>query len=150
MSLSHTDLYGQDFYAWTQAQTALLEARQYEALDMEHLIEEITSLGISQKHALGSHLKNLVMHLLKWRYQPSGRQTGHSWQSSIVNARDDIATLLDDSPSLRRDIPALLARRYRAARLLAHVETGLPLTRFPDTCPWTISQILADDFWPDA
>ena len=148
MSPSHTDLYGQDFYAWTQAQTALLAARQYEALDMEHLKEEIASLGISHKHALGSHLKHLVMHLLTWRYQPSGRQTGHSWQSSIVNARDDIATLLDDSPSLRREVPAVLARRYRAARLLAHVETGLPLSHFPDTCPWTATQVLDPDFWP--
>jgi hypothetical protein len=150
MPSHHTNLYSEDFYAWTQAQATLLEARQYEALDMEHLVEEITSLGISQKHALGSHLKNLVMHLLTWHYQPSGRQTGHSWQSSIVNARDDIAALLDDSPSLRREVPGLLARRYPAARQLAHAETGLPLARFPDTCPWTIAQLLAEDFWPDA
>jgi hypothetical protein len=116
---------------------------------MEHLVEEILSLGISQKHALGSHLKNLVMHLLKWHYQPRGRQTGHSWQASIVNARDEIAAILDDSPSLRREVPGLLARRYPATRLLAHAETGLPLTRFPDTCPWTVAQILAEDFWPE-
>ena len=143
-------LYEQDFYAWTQEQSALLEARQFTALDMANLVEEITSLGISQKHALGSHLKNLVLHLLKWYYQPSRRQTGHSWRSSIYNARDDIAMLLEDSPSLRREVPGLLARRYPAARMLAHDETTLPLTMFPETCPWTPEQILDADFWPEA
>jgi hypothetical protein len=65
---TNTKLYKQDFYRWTREQAALLEARQFDALDMANLVEEITSLGLSQKHALGSHLKNLVMHLLKWHY----------------------------------------------------------------------------------
>ena len=147
---TNTKLYKQDFYRWTQEQAALLEARQFDALDMANLVEEITSLGISQKHALGSHLKNLVMHLLTWPYQPSGRQTGHSWRSSIYNARDDIAVILEDSPSLQREMPGLLTRRYPAARLLAQDETGLPLATFPQECPWTAEQILDDDFWPDA
>ena len=145
-----TKLYEQDFYRWTQEQAALLEARQFEALDMANLVEEITSLGISQKHALGSHLKTLVLHLLKRHYQPSGRQTGHSWRSSIYNARDDIAVILEDSPSLRREVPGLLTRRYPAVRLLAHDATSLPLATFPQECPWTAEQILDDDFWPDA
>ena len=113
-------------------------------------MEEVTSLGISQKHALGSHLKNLIMHLLKWLYLPSGRQMGHSWRSSIVNARDEIAALLDDSPSLRREVPSLLTRRYPAAYLLAQNETGLPLSTFPATCPWTVEQILDMAFWPES
>ena len=146
----HGDLYAEDFYAWTQQQAALLEARQFDILDMANLVEEITSLGISQKHALGSHLKNLVMHLLKWHYQPGGRQTGHRWRSSIHHARDEIAVLLEDSPSLWREVPGLLARRYPAARVLAQVETGLPLATFPQDCPWTIEQILDADFWPEA
>ena len=145
----NVELYEQDFYAWTQEQAALLEAQKFDALDMANLVEEITSLGISQKHALGSHLKNLVMHLLKWHAQPSGRQTGHSWRSSIYNARDDIAVLLEDSPSLRREVPGLLARRYPAARMLAHDQTGLPLATFPETCPWTAAQVLDDGFWPE-
>jgi hypothetical protein len=73
---TNSKLYEQDFYRWTQEQAALLEARQFDTLDMANLVEEITSLGISQKHALGSHLKNLVMPLLKWHYQPSGRRPG--------------------------------------------------------------------------
>src|SRR5206468_3099016 len=99
---------------------------------------------------LGSHLRNLVMHLLKWHYQPSMRQTGHSWQSSIINARDEIATILEDFPGLQHTVAELLAHRYPAARRLAQAETGLPLATFPETCPWTPEQVLDADFWPDA
>jgi hypothetical protein len=144
-------LYAQDFFAWTQTTATLIRAgSQWYNIDRETLAEEVEGLGISQKHALGSYLKNLVMHLLKWHYQPSGRQTGHSWRSSIYNARDEIAVILEDSPSLQREVPVLLVRRYPAARMLAHDETGLPLTTFPETCPWTPEQILDADFWPEA
>ena len=27
-------------------------------------------------------------------------------------------------------------------------DTGLPLTRFPETCPWTLADVLTDDWWP--
>jgi hypothetical protein len=142
-------LYTKDFYEWCLTTAKLVREEKWSELDREFLAEEVESLGIGQKHALGSHLKNLVMHLLKWHYQPSGRQTGYSWRSSIDNARDDIATLIEDSPSLRREVPGLLARRYPAARRLARDETGLPLSTFPETCPWTVEQILDDDFWPE-
>lgn len=142
-------LYEQDFYLWTLEQAALLEGRQFAALDLVHLVEEITSLGISQKHALGSHLKNLVTHLLKWRYQPQGRQTGHSWRSSIINARDEIVVLLEDSPGLAREVPGLLTRRYPAARRLASDETGLPLATFPVPCPWSVDEVLNEEYWPE-
>jgi hypothetical protein len=146
---TNAELYEQDFYAWTQEQAALLRQGAVHALDLANLAEEIESLGISQKHALASHLRNLVMHLLKWQYQPSGRLTGQSWQSSIINARDEIATLLEDVPSLQPQVAALLTRRYPAARRLAQSETDLPLATFPATCPWTPEQVLEADFWPE-
>lgn len=142
-------LYEQDFYTWTQEQAALLRGGAVQELDLPNLAEEIASLGISQKHALASHLRNLVMHLLKWHYQPSGRLTGHSWQSSIINARDEIAIILEDFPSYWDLVPALLARRYPAARRLAQTETGLPLATFPEHCPWDYEHVLDHDFWPD-
>jgi uncharacterized protein DUF29 len=147
---SNRALYEQDFYAWTQATAALIRAGQWYDFDREALAEEVESLGISQQHALESHLRNLVMHLLKWHYQPSMRQTGHSWEVSIINARDEIAILTENSTLLRNTVPELLPRRYPAARRLAAVETGIPLRDFPETCPWTAQQVLDADFWPDA
>src|SRR5712691_1088697 len=116
---TNAELYAHDFYAWTQTTADLIRAGKWGDLDQGALAEEIESLGISQKHALASHLKNLVMHLLKWHFQPSMRQTGQSWQSSIINARDEIAMILEDVPSLRQEVPGFLARRYPAARRLA-------------------------------
>ena len=148
--LKHAELYTQDFYAWTQEQAAFLAARDVDALDFENLVEEITSLGISQRHALGSHVKQLVMHLLTWHYQPRGRQEGHSWRSSMHNARDEIEAIVEYSPRLRREVPALLGRWYPAARRLASAETGLPLATFPPACPWEAKEVLDADFWPEA
>ena len=148
--LKHAALYTQDFYAWTQAQAVLLEAQRFDALDIVNIVEEITSLGASERRALGSHLKQLMLHLLKWQYQPSGRQEGHSWRSSMHNARDEIEAIVEYSPSLRREVPALLVRWYPAARRLASAETGLPLATFPPACPWEAKEVLDADFWPEA
>jgi hypothetical protein len=144
----HTTLYEQDFYAWTQEQAALLREGALHELDLANLAEEIESLGKSDRRALGSHLRNLVMHLLKWQYQPSGRLTGHSWESSIQNARDEIAMILEDSHSLGPTVPEVLARRYPLARQNAATETRLPLALFPAACPWTPEQVLDPNFWP--
>lgn len=143
-------LYDTDFFTWTQEQAALLRDGKLDALDLANLAEEIESLGKSDRRALGSHLRGLVMHLLKWRYQPSGRQTGHSWRTSINNHRREIAAIVDDSPSLRRQIPAHLAREYPRSRSDASDDTGLSLATFPASCPWTVEHILDEDFWPDA
>jgi hypothetical protein len=142
-------LYDADFYTWTQQQAALLREGKVHALDLVNLAEEIESLGKSDRRALGSHLEGLVMHLLKWYYQPSGRQMGHSWLTSITNHRRDIARIVDDSPSLRRQVPELLAQEYRHSRKAASLETGLPLSTFPEACPWTPEQVLDEDFWPE-
>jgi hypothetical protein len=147
MSIKGT-LYDEDFYAWTQEQAALLREGAVQELDLTNLAEEIESLGKSDRRALGSHLRNLVLHLLKWQYQPSGHLTGHSWRSSIRNARAEITVLLEDSPTLGQEVPRLLARWYPLARQDAADETRLPLATFPATCPWTPDQVLDPEFWP--
>ena len=142
--------YDHDFYQWTQHQAALLRQGALQDLDVANLAEEVESLGKRDRRALGSHLRNLVLHLLKWHYHPEGRALGHSWASSIRNARAEISALLDDSPSLRREIPRLLRRWYPLARLDAADETHLPVATFPEACPWPPAQILREDFWPES
>ena len=80
-----TDLYTQDFYAWTQEQVALLREGKWHEFDCEHLREEIEDLGRSARKELRSYLEGLVLHLLKWRYQPDCQT--RSWQDSIVENR---------------------------------------------------------------
>jgi hypothetical protein len=140
--------YDTDYYAWTQAQAEALRQKDFAALDLANLAEEIESLGNEQRHAVRSHLRVLLWHLLKWAYQPDHRTT--SWLTSIGVARAEIADRLEDYPSLRPHVPALLASAYPRARRLASAETGLPLATFPETCPWTVDQVLDEDFLPEA
>jgi hypothetical protein len=141
--------YEEDFVAWTQEQAALLRAEQWTALDIANLAEELESLGKSEHRELEHRLDVLLLHLLKWRYQPSGRQTGHSWRATIREQRRQLTRLLRDSPSLRLRVPTLLLESYANARLDASDETGVPLETFPVTCPWTVAQVLHEHFWLD-
>jgi len=139
--------YDTDFYAWTQTQAAALRAKDWAAVDLEHVAEEIESLGNEQAHAVESHLRILLAHLLKWRYQPHRRR--RSWQLSCLNARDEIDRRLQRNPGLRHQVPQLMAGIYPRARRLASDETGLPRATFPETCPWSVTQVLDEDFWPE-
>lgn len=147
------DLYEADFYDWTRRQAELLRhaggmrLNAVPGLDWEHLAEEIETLGKSQLRELYSRYKVLLLHLLKWHYQPPLR--GASWRRTIRDQRDEIARLLDDSPSLRGKRQAELRRAYAKAREDAEDETGLPLSTFPETCPFTLDQVEDDSFWPD-
>jgi Domain of unknown function DUF29 len=138
--------YDTDFYAWTQAQAAALRAKEWKTLDVENLAEEIESLGNEQEHAVRSHLRNLLLHLLKCAYLPPPRR---SWVRSILNARDEIDWRLLKNRSLQPILPELFASAYPRARRLAATDTGLPLATFPETCPWSIEQVLDEDFWPE-
>lgn len=135
----------QDFYAWALESAHRLRAGNLADLDLQRIAEEIEDMGRAEKHALASHLKILILHLLKWRYQTTLRSL--SWQLSITNARDEIAELLEDSPSLTGKLPEILARRYPAARQSAILETGLPAATFPTECPFTVEQLLDSDDW---
>jgi len=142
--------YDEDFYAWTQHQAALLREETWQDLDYPNLAEELESLGARDHRELRRRLTRLVTHLLKWQYQPAGRQTGHSWRLTIRTQRQEIAELLEQSPSLRQTVPAALSARYTLAREHASAQTRLPLDTFPPTCPWTVEQVLDETFWPDA
>jgi hypothetical protein len=141
-------LYDTDFYQWTQAQAAHLRAKEWSALDVDHLAEEIESLGASDRRALRSHLMRLSQHLLKWHHQPQRR--GESRQQSIDNARLQIELILQDSPSLREFLPKAFTWAYPRSRKEAAKETGLPLETFPETCPWSLDQLQDEDFLPEA
>jgi hypothetical protein len=138
--------YDRDFYAWTLAQAEALRAKDWQALDPEHLAEEIEGLGKSDRRALQSHLRILLLHLLKVAHQ---RQPRLSWLRSIRNSREAIELVLGDSPSLRRELPDCLAWAYPKACRAAAEETRLPLATFPEQCPWNLDQLQDDDFLPE-
>lgn len=140
-------LYERDFYAWTQAQAALLKAGRLTEIDLDNLIEEIESMGASQRRELYSRLRVLALHLLKWKYQPQARSSG--WQGTIRTQRYEIALLLEQSPSLRQRVPDALSRAYPSARAAAADESGLALSTFPETFPFIPEQALDEAYWLD-
>jgi hypothetical protein len=141
------NLYDQDFYAWANEQAALLRSGKLAAADIEHIAEEIESLGRTEKRELVNRLAVLLAHLLKWQYQSSYR--GPSWEVTIRNQRRALSRHLTDNPSLKPKVPAAVDDAYIDARTTAYGETGLPETTFPAVCPWTFEQMMDADFWPE-
>ena len=105
-------LYDRDFFAWSREQADLLRAGKLAEADIEHIAEEIDSMGRTEKRELISRLSVLLLHLLKWRYQPEKR--GPSWEASIRVQRNRIADHLDDNPSLKPLAPT--SARLRLSR----------------------------------
>jgi Domain of unknown function DUF29 len=140
--------YDTDFYAWTQAQAAALQAKDWEALDLRHIAEEIESIGMDEKHAITRQLQRLLHHLLKWQYQPTHRT--RSWQVSINQARDRIGDVIERSHSLQTYPAQRLALAYRRARRDAITVTGLPASTFPEACPWDLDDIQREGWLPPA
>jgi hypothetical protein len=139
-------LYDTDFYAWANSQAALLRSGRLAAADIEHIAEEIESMGRSEKRELLNRLALLLMHLLKWQVQPMLR--GNSWRATIKVQRREIARHLADNPSLMARLPEVLADAYGDAVLLAARESGLAESAFPASSPWTFGEIMDDGFWP--
>ena len=144
---SRRSLHDSDFYAWSLEQAALLRAGRVGEADVAAIAEEIESMGKTEKRELVSRLTVLLLHLLKWESQPAGR--GASWRLSIANARDEIADLLDDNPSLKAVIDDVMASAYRYARRKAAIETDLAEEQFPAQCSWSFAKVTNAAFWPE-
>jgi len=119
------------------------------ALTTEAWLDHIyIDMSRRREHAMTSHLETLLLHLLKWCYQPQGHSWGHSWVDSIRAARTDAQALLTRYPHLHTRQQTAYARAYPRARRQAARGTGLSLATFPPVCPWTPEQVLDEDFWP--
>ena len=140
--------YDVDLVHWAEVQSSKLRAANFDELDIHNLAEELESLGRSDLRALSSQLQRVMLHLLKIEAQPE--RDGISWRLSIDNARDEIADLLRESPSLTVKATDLLETLYTRARRDAASETGLPLAAFPAICPYTWEKLLDETFYPSA
>jgi hypothetical protein len=140
-------LYETDFYAWTQEQARVLRERRWDDLDLENLVDEVASVGGSEKREIRNRLTILLAHLLKWKHQPGLR--GASWRSTIFEQRDQLADIVRDSPSLREFLLQQVNDRYLGGRLLAAKETGIAFGLFPEECPFTPEQVLDPEFFPE-
>jgi len=104
-------------------------------------------LGRGEKRELVNRLNVLLLHLLKWRFQPEFRC--NSWSLDIREQRIRLASHMRDSPSLKSKLPEAYAEAYRLAVLGAARETGLPESAFPATPPFDYVSAMDEAFWPD-
>ena len=129
--------YAADYAAWIEHQLKLLRERRVDEIDYDNLIDEMGDLGSNVFDAFVSALEVVLLHMLKWDYQPERRS--RSWQLSIVEHRDRLQDLLRRNPSFRSSASEAVGNAYRYGRTRAARETERPLRTFPDTCPydWT-------------
>jgi hypothetical protein len=139
--------YDADFQRWLEEQSRLLQGGQFDRLDIRHLIEELDSIGARDRRELINRLAVLIAHLLKWQFQPERRST--SWRLTINEQRRQLALIMEDSPSLRVRLPEFLSRAYTHGMRAAVDETGLPTFPFPAECPWDLSRLFDETFWPN-
>ena len=141
------DIYEQDYCLWLEKVVQVLRDGNLSELDLPHLIEELESMGKSEKRAVYSNLKILLLHLLKYRYQPEKRS--NSWRYSIEEHRQRIQEAFADSPSLKVYFSEQFERCYQDAKRLAAKETGLSPTAFPAEAPFTQADTLNFDYLSD-
>jgi hypothetical protein len=139
-------LYEQDFLLWTEDTSAKLKAQDFNNLDLENLIEEVETLGRSERRELLNRLTRLLEHLLKRLYVPS-EQNYRGWQVTIQNQRLALRNLVQDSPSLKASWDKVIATAWQDA--LAKVQEAYPQVEFPSQFPYPtdVDTLLNKKYW---
>ncbi|NEO91328.1 MAG: DUF29 domain-containing protein [Moorea sp. SIO3G5] len=136
--------YESDYYQWIQETVENLRNRNFSEVDWENLIEEIESMGKSEKRALLSLLTRLLEHLLKLAYWKSEQERNRNhWAAEVVNFRTQIKTIIEDSPSLRTQLETFYNKAYPSA-----VKSVSKLFTLPPEAEIDLTQALDDDWFP--
>jgi hypothetical protein len=138
--------YETDIALWSEHQAALLRRvaageRINDQVDWENVIEEIESVGRSERTAVKSLLVRALVHMLKAEAWPLSRDVAH-WQAEARGFRGDAADAF--SPSMRQHID-MDALYRRALRALPATIDGQPPLPVPDKCPVTLDELLSED-----
>lgn len=140
-------LYDKDFYEWAIRNAELMRQGRFSEIDVENIAEELESMGRSEKREFINRLAVLLAHLLKWQFQPGMRSD--SWKYTIEEQRASLVDVLDDSPSLGRDVEAKMKKAYGKALTITAKQTGLDKRSLPSESPYSFEQAIDDAFWPE-
>ena len=136
-----------DFYGWCYEQAQLLRLRRFAEADLPNVIEELEGMAQNHRSALKSSYRLVIVHLLKWQYQPGRR--ARSWERTIIRERNNIADREEDSETLRKAAGNLVGEVYRRAAHQAAKEARLSVNTFPADCPYTLEQLRDPDWMPE-
>lgn len=138
------ELYEKDYNLWLEVTKQQLMNREFEAMDLSNLIEEIDDMGKSQKRSLDSYTQKLIEHLLKLKYWDSERERcSYGWRREVNNFRIAIAKILRKNPSLNNYFLAEYQANYQDAIKAVSLDFTVPKDSFIDPV-----QALDDDFFP--
>ena len=141
-------LYDDDFAAWLDAQAAALREHRFGDLDLDNLIEEVESIRRAEARCVDHHARVVVAQLLQLAHSTLG-DPRRSWKSTARAHRDELEMRL--TPTLRQELEARREKVYARGREIAAtvLETeGTNLEWLPRNCPYTLEEILADDWFP--
>jgi len=142
-------LYDSDYQLWLDKTVEQLRANDFSNLDLENLIEEIESLGKSDKRAISSYLMRLCEHLLKLKYWETEREMCfRGWDLEVANFRLQIQAILKDSPSLKKHLNENFLFEYDNARKLFLKASKLNTSLTPEEPDFTLEQALDEDWLP--
>jgi Domain of unknown function DUF29 len=147
MDTRNAPTYEEDFVAWLEDQAGRARRGEVDGLDLENIAEELEGLARSDRREIRNRLTVLLTHLLKYMFQ--ARRRSRSWLATIAEQRTQIATVMDDSPSLGPFPASILDRCYAEARSRAAVETGLAQRTFPEQCPFDVETLLDPRWFPE-
>ncbi|MGK7893195.1 MAG: DUF29 domain-containing protein [Xenococcus sp. (in: cyanobacteria)] len=143
-------LYDTDYNLWLEETVKHLQAKDFNAIDWENLIEEIVSLGRSEKRRIESLLTRLFEHLLKFAYWDKERTYNQNhWKREIRNFRKQLKKELKASPSLKRYLKEVFAKCYQDSRELVSDVSELPVNTFPTAPICDIEQTLDENWFPE-
>ena len=139
------ELYDTDDYLWIQQTISLLKNKNFNELDLEHLIEELDDLGRERKHQVKSLLKQIIRHLLLLEFWTEEYEDNYRhWQSEIITFREKLNDRM--TKNFSNYLEDELENIYKQARKYVNVKSGLDT--FPQDCPYTIEQLLDEDWFP--
>ncbi len=136
--------YADDLYTWAREQVALLRAGRVDALDLDHIAEELSDVGSEQYDKLESAIDVLLAHALKWDHQPERRT--RSWSLTIAEQRVRIDRQLRRNPGLKSRVGEAIEDGFRLARLRAAREMRCSPKTLPAECPYSWDDILNRPF----
>lgn len=149
LKLKLASLYETDYQLWLDETVGQLRAQDFSNLDVENLIEEIESLGRSEKNAISSYLMRLCEHLLKIQYWESERENClRGWNVEITHFRLQIQEYLETSPSLKAFLRDNFPKQYKNGRKLFLKASELDATLIPEEPCFTLEQALDEDWLP--
>lgn len=143
-------LYDTDFFLWIQHTVEALKQQDFDRVDWDNLIEEVESLGRSEKRELKSRLLVILEHLLKLMFWESEKlQNARGWRNTVIEQRNQVDLILEDSPSLKPWLVEVFAESYAKARQQTLQKYDLPGDLFPTQPPFSLEDVLNADWLPE-